>query len=189
MSSSPLADAHRRCRGDGSILVRSSGSEGLRSFPRSPALRRILYLSAEAEAGKNKAPVIVAGTWLDEVSRMNSWWKIDGDWESRCRDSRTECCMIGEGGRRPGSGLIPGQTVKVQYAGREAALRVSAIVVTSGSSEDNQIFVGLPLAQELGGLGTRASLLQNQRAGLGTQEVENVIERLSLALPGSRCAR
>ena len=35
-----------------------------------------LYLRAEADAGRNSTPVIVAGTWLDEVARMNSWWKV-----------------------------------------------------------------------------------------------------------------
>ena len=24
--------------------------------------------------------VIVAGTWLDQVARMDSWWKVDGQW-------------------------------------------------------------------------------------------------------------
>jgi len=138
-----------------------------------------LYLSAEANAGRNSAPVIVAGTWLDEVERMNSWWKVDGSWVSP-RDNRSDC-MIGElvASRL---GLIPGQSLKIHYAGREAALTVAGIV-TAGSSEDTEIFIGISLAQELAGLGARASLIQLSARG-STSEMEDVVRRLSGALPG-----
>ena len=115
-----------------------------------------LYLSAEAQAAGNSVAVIVAGTWFDEVTRMNSWWKVDGNWVTG-RDNRSDC-MIGEQAAAR-LGLIPGQSVKIHYAGREATLRVAAIL-TAGSSEDSQIFIGLPLAQELAGWGARASLIQ-----------------------------
>lgn len=138
-----------------------------------------LYLSAEAQAAGNSTAVIVAGTWFDEVTRMNSWWKVDGNWVSG-RDNRSDC-MIGERAAAR-LGLIPGQSVKIHYAGREATLRVAAIL-TAGSSEDSQIFIGLPLAQELAGLGARASLIQITARG-SAPEIEDVIHRLSLALPG-----
>src|SRR5579864_5729450 len=115
-----------------------------------------LYLSAEAQAAGNSTAVIVAGTWFDEVARMNSWWKVDGNRVS-ARDNKSDC-MIGEQAAAR-LGVIPGQSVKIKYAGREASLRVAGIV-TAGGSEDSQIFVGLPLAQELAGLGLRASLIQ-----------------------------
>ncbi len=138
-----------------------------------------LYLSAEAEAGENKAAVIVTGTWFDAAERMNSSWKVDGNWASG-RENRTDC-MIGEQAAAR-LGLVPGHNVKVQYAGREAALRVVGII-TAGTSEDSQIFVALPLAEELGLLGARASLVQISVRG-SAPEVETVIRRLSLALPG-----
>src|SRR5579863_8124732 len=138
-----------------------------------------LYLSAEAQAGENDAPVIVAGTWLDEVARMNSWWKVEGNWVN-ARDDRSDC-MIGEAAAAR-LGLVPGKMVRVRYAGREAALTVSGIV-TAGSSEDNQIFIGLPLAQELSGLDSRVSLIQISASG-PSSEIEDVIRRLSMALPG-----
>jgi putative ABC transport system permease protein len=123
--------------------------------------------------------VIVAGTWLDEVARMNSWWRVDGTWVS-ARDNRSDC-MIGElvASRL---GLIPGQSLKIHYAGREAALTVAGIV-TAGSSEDTEIFIGISLAQELAGLGARASLIQISARG-STSEMEDVVRRLSGALPG-----
>jgi putative ABC transport system permease protein len=138
-----------------------------------------LYLSAEAEAGQNRAAVIVTGTWFDAAQRMNSSWKVDGNWVSG-RENRTDC-MIGEQAAAR-LGLVPGHSVKVQYAGREAALRVVG-VITAGTSEDSQIFIALPLAEELGLLGARASLVQISVRG-SAPEVENVIGRLSLALPG-----
>ena len=137
-----------------------------------------LYVSAEARAGRNSAPVIVAGTWFDEAAHMNSWWKVQGNWLS-ARENRTDC-MIGEQAASR-LGLIPGQSVRIHYAGREAELRVAGIV-TAGSSEDTQIFVGLPLAQELAGLGERASVIQISARG-SAQEIAEVIRRLSLALP------
>ena len=137
-----------------------------------------LYLSAEAEAGENKAAVIVTGTWFDAAERMNSSWKVDGNWASG-RENRTDC-MIGEQAAAR-LGLVPGHSVKVQYAGREAVLRVVGII-TAGTSEDSQIFVALPFAEELGLLGGRATLVQISVRG-SAPEVENVIGRLSLALP------
>lgn len=138
-----------------------------------------LYLSGAANAGQNSTAVILAGTWFDEAERMDSWWKVDGNWVSE-RDSQSDC-MIGE--RAASSlGVLPGQSVKVNYAGREATLKVASIV-TAGSSEDSQIFIGLPLAQELGLQKSRASLIQVNANGSAAQ-IEDVIRRLSTALPG-----
>src|SRR3989475_1603119 len=148
-------------------------------LPEIVAAAPYLYLSGDAETEGNRAAVIVAGTWLDEVSRMNSWWKIEGNWVS-ARENRSEC-MIGEQAASR-LGLIPGQSVKVHYAGREATLRVAGIV-TAGSSEDSQIFIALPLAQELAGMGERASLIEVIARG-SASEIEDVIGRLSIALPG-----
>jgi putative ABC transport system permease protein len=79
-------------------------------------------------------------------------------------------------------GLIPGQNVTVTYAGREATLKVAGIV-TAGSSEDSQLFIGLPLAQEVAGMGDRISLIQVMARGSGN-DISRVIQRLAIALPG-----
>jgi putative ABC transport system permease protein len=138
-----------------------------------------LYLSAEAQADENSAPVIVAGTWLDEVKRMNSWWKVEGSWVTS-RDDRSHC-MIGEAVAAK-LGLAPGKMVKVRSGGQEASLGVSGIV-TAGSSEDNQVFIGLSLAQELGHQNSHVSLIQISANG-SSPEIEDVIQSLSIALPG-----
>lgn len=166
--------------GDAAGTIDAGEIERIQQLP-SPQIVGIapyLYLSAEAQAGKNKAAAIVTGTWFDAAERMNSSWKVDGNWVSG-RENSTDC-MIGEQVAAR-LGLVPSHSVKVQYGGREAVLRVVG-VITSGSSEDSQIFVALPLAQELGGLGARASLVQISVRG-SAPEVENVIGRLSIALP------
>ena len=138
-----------------------------------------LYLSAEAKAGENRTGAIVAGTWFDEAARINSGWKVDGNWVA-LRDNRSDC-LIGELAASR-LGLVPGKSVTVSYAGREATLRVVGIV-TAGSSEDSQIFIGLPLAQELSGLGDRITLIKIMARG-STTEMEDVIQQLSIALSG-----
>lgn len=138
-----------------------------------------LYLSAEAHAGANNTAVIVAGTWFDEAARMNSSWKVDGNWVSG-RDNRSDC-MIGELAASR-LGLIPGQSVTIRYAKKETTLRVAGII-TAGSSDDSQIVIGLPLAQDLAGLGLRASVIQITANG-SARQIEDVIGRLSAALPG-----
>jgi putative ABC transport system permease protein len=109
---------------------------------------------------------------------MNSWWKIDGNWVSGGEDRPD--CLIGEAAAAR-LGLVPGKMVTVRYGGREAAVTVAGII-TAGSSEDNQIFIGLPLAQELSGLASRVSLIQISASG-SAREIEDVIHRLSIALP------
>ncbi|HZP34718.1 MAG TPA: ABC transporter permease [Candidatus Acidoferrales bacterium] len=140
-----------------------------------------LYLSANAKAGENNSGVIVAGTLFDEVARMNSWWKVDGLWVAS-RDDRTQC-MIGELAASR-LGLTPGKSVTVTYAGRAVTLQVRGIV-TTGSSEDSQIFVVLPVAQELSGLGDRITLIQIMARG-SAAEIQGVIHRLSTALPAAQ---
>jgi putative ABC transport system permease protein len=148
-------------------------------LPEIVAAAPYLYLSGRADAEGNSTAVILAGTRFDEVKRMNSWWKVDGSWVD-ARDSRSDC-MIGEAAAAR-LGLVPGKTLKVAYGGREATLKVAGII-TAGSSEDSQIFMGLPLAQDLAGLGARASLIQITARG-SASEIEDVIRRLSGALPG-----
>ena len=69
----------------------------------------------------------------------------------------------------------------MRYAGREASLTVAG-VVTSGGSEDSQLFVSAPVAQDLAGLGGRIGLAQLSVRGT-PPEIEDVMRRLAAALP------
>lgn len=124
-------------------------------------------------------PVIVAGTWFDQIAGMNSWWKIQGQWVSSRDDSAH--CMAGSEVAKT-LGLSPGSVLIARYGGREASLMVSGIV-TSGGSEDSQIFVSLAVAQNLAALGGRVGLVQLSVRG-SAPAIENVIKLLAQALPG-----
>ncbi len=149
-----------------------------------------LYIAAQAGnvAASNAAqqadkasgvPVIVAGTWFDQIARLNSWWKIAGQWVSG-RDDSTHCMAGSEVAKT--LGLSPGSALILRYGGREVSLIVSGIA-TSGGSEDSQLFVSLEVAQSLAALGERIGLVQLSVRG-SAPAIENVMKQLAQALPG-----
>jgi len=138
-----------------------------------------VYIAAQTGAQSNPIAVIVAGTWFDQVARMNSFWKVDGQWITQRDDSAH--CMVGTNAARE-LGLTPGSVVTLRYSGREAQFTVAG-VVTAGGSEDNQIFVSLPAAQSLAQLGNHVALAQVSVRGSSAM-LEDYVRRLSAALPG-----
>jgi putative ABC transport system permease protein len=135
------------------------------------------YLYVVANAGAQ--PVIVAGTWFDQVARMNSWWKVDGGWVSS-RDDRLHC-LVGQAAARQ-LGLMPGSDINLRVGEHEVSLTVTGIV-TTGGAEDSQILTGLVTAQDVSGLAGRVSLVQLSISG-SPSEMEAFVSRLSNALPG-----
>ncbi|MGH9732494.1 MAG: ABC transporter permease, partial [Candidatus Acidiferrales bacterium] len=114
-----------------------------------------LYVVARA-GSKNGQNVVVTGTWLDHVSQMEPWWKIAGT----AGVSRTDLsrCLIGRNVSRSLS-LSTGGNIALSYQGRSVNLTVAG-VADAGASEDNQIFVNLPVAQKLAGLDGKIELIQ-----------------------------
>ena len=135
------------------------------------------YLYVAANSGTQ--PVILAGTWFDQVARMSSWWKTEGGWISS-RDDR-EHCLVGFNAARQ-LGLAPGSTVQLRSGGRDAQLIVAGIV-TTGGAEDNQILTSMDVAQVLAGLAGRASLVQVSVSGTAA-EIESITRKVAEALPG-----
>jgi putative ABC transport system permease protein len=135
------------------------------------------YLYVAANSGSQ--PVILAGTWFDQVAKMNSWWKIEGGWVSS-RDDH-EHCLVGFTAARQ-LGLAPGSSVQLRSGDRNASLTVAGIV-TTGGAEDNQILTSLDSAQTLAGLPGRVSLVQVSVSGTPA-EIEGVAHRLAENLPG-----
>jgi putative ABC transport system permease protein len=135
------------------------------------------YLYVAANSGSQ--PVILAGTWFDQVARMNSWWKLEGGWVSS-RDDQ-EHCLVGFTAARQ-LGLAPGSSVQLRSGDRNISLTVAGIV-TTGGAEDNQILTNLDLAQTLAGLSGRVSLVQLSVSGTAS-EIENVTRQLTDNLPG-----
>ncbi len=135
------------------------------------------YLYVAANAGTQ--PVILAGTWFDQVAKMNSWWKVEGAWVAS-RDDRLHC-LVGQAAARQ-LGLAPGSQIDLRAGEHDVSLTVSGIV-TAGSAEDNQVFTSLDVAQNLAGLPGRVSLVQLSVSGTPS-EIEAFTSRLAGTLPG-----
>jgi putative ABC transport system permease protein len=125
------------------------------------------------------SPVIVAGTWLDEVARMDSWWTLEGQWIASRDD--TARCLVGRAAARQ-LGLAPGSQVDVHSGARTVSLTVAA-VVNAGGTEDNQIFVNLRVAQDLAGLPGRIGLVELDVTG-SPEQLDSFTTSLAAALPG-----
>ena len=135
------------------------------------------YLYVAANSGTQ--PVILAGTWFDQVAKMNSWWKLEGGWVSS-RDDH-EHCLVGFTAARQ-LGLAPGSAVQLRSGDRNISLTVAGIV-TTGGAEDNQILTNLDSAQALAGLSGRVSLVQLSVSGTPA-EIEGVTRKLADNLSG-----
>ncbi|HSZ18307.1 MAG TPA: FtsX-like permease family protein [Candidatus Acidoferrum sp.] len=159
----PLADA--------AVLDRITAMHILQIVATAP------YLYVAANSGTQ--PVILAGTWFDQVARMNSWWKLEGGGVSS-RDDH-EHCLVGFTAARQ-LGLAPGSSIQLRSGDREISLTVAGIV-TTGGAEDNQILTNLDSAQALAGLPGRVSLVQVSVAGTPA-EIEGVTRKLVNNLPG-----
>ncbi len=134
---------------------------------------------AAAAANAGTQPVILAGTWFDQVAKMNSWWKVNGEWVSS-RDDRSHC-LVGQAAARQ-FGLVPESQIDLRAGERHVMLTVSGII-TAGGAEDSQIFTSLDVAQSLAGLPGRVSLVQLSVSGTPS-EIEAFASHLASTLPG-----
>ncbi|HEV2615053.1 MAG TPA: FtsX-like permease family protein [Candidatus Acidoferrales bacterium] len=136
-----------------------------------------LYVVARA-GSKNEQNVVVTGTWLDRIWQMEPWWKIDGTGNLPRTDLSR--CLIGRNVSRSLS-LSAGSNLALSYQGRTVNLAVAGIA-DAGGSEDNQIFVNLPVAQKLAGLDGKIQLIQLSVLGSADQ-IRSVEDKLQSAFP------
>lgn len=133
-----------------------------------------LYVVAHS-SGK---PVVVAGTWLDVARSLEPTWKIAGEAIASREDAAH--CLVG----RTVAGqfhLASGSALDLNYQGRNAHLTVSGIV-DSGGSDDNQIFVNLPVAQGLAALPGKVEMVQLSASG-SSDQIAAYAANLARALP------
>jgi putative ABC transport system permease protein len=135
------------------------------------------YLYVAANSGKQ--PVILAGTWFDQLAKMNSWWKVQGNWVSSGADQAQ--CLVGSAAARQ-LGLAPGSRLELRSGDRDISMTVAG-VVTTGDAEDSQIFTPLDVAQNLAGLSGKVSIVQLSVSGTAP-EIEAVTRHLAGALTG-----
>jgi putative ABC transport system permease protein len=133
-----------------------------------------LYIVSRAE----NMQVVVAGTWLDQALKLDPTWKLIGNWVAS-REDQTQC-LVGSGVARQ-LHLAPGSSLELSYSSRAAQLRIAG-VVDAGGADDNQIFVNLPVVQQLSGLSGRIGLVQLSVGGTA-KNVTGVVATLANALP------
>lgn len=116
------------------------------------------FLETAVDLGQGvEAPLV--GTWFDRelelptgevaetgIRPLKSWWQVEGDW---VKDTDASGAMVGSSlasklGVRPGDEL----TLPLAKGGKSERLKVRGIV-SSGGTEDEQIFVPLALAQKV----------------------------------------
>ncbi|KKM09557.1 hypothetical protein SY88_18340 [Clostridiales bacterium PH28_bin88] len=102
------------------------------------------YLYGIVRADKSR--LVVVGTWFDQVRTVSPYWRVNGDWPAR--GSREEA-MVGIAVADK-LDLTVGSSLRLQdeITGNSVTVSVRGII-TTGSTEDNQVFVDLDLAQEL----------------------------------------
>jgi putative ABC transport system permease protein len=130
-------------------------------------------------ARNQDTPVVVAGTWLDQLPKLDPTWKIDGQWVAS-RDDDAQC-IIGRNVSRQFQ-LSPGGSMTLAYGGRSASFRVAG-VVDAGSAEDNQVFVSLPVAQQFAEANGQIELVQMSVSGTAAS-IGSYAAKLASSLPG-----
>ncbi len=124
-------------------------------------------------------PVVIAGTWLDQARKLEPTWKLNGEWIT-AREDETHC-LVGRNVARQFQ-LAPGAPMKLDYLGRSAQLTVAGII-DAGGTEDNQIFVNLPVAQNLAALHGKIELVQLSVGGTAAG-IAQYAGQLARAIPG-----
>ena len=102
-------------------------------------------------------PVVVVGTKLEELSKLEPSWKLTGQW-SDYRDNFWASCVVGRNAAKQ-LHLSIGSRLDLKYQNRMPPLDVTGILETGGA-EDNQVFMDISSAQQLSGLQGRAGLVQ-----------------------------
>jgi putative ABC transport system permease protein len=159
------------------VLLNESSIESGLDANRTPdvvASAPFLFIVARAQ----ETPVVVAGTWLDQISRLDPTWKLEGGWVAS-RDDQSQC-LVGRNVARQFQ-LAPGGQLTLTYLGRTAQLRVAGII-DAGAAEDDQVFVNLPVAQTLAGTPGGIGLWQMSVSGTSTT-IGAYAARLAAALP------
>lgn len=183
----------------GANLVISSGTAGTSSgaagasspalMNQSAVLDQVVRLRTPDVAGvapflyivarNQDTPVVVAGTWLDQLPKLDPTWKIDGQWIASREDD--EQCIVGRNAARQFH-LSPGDKITLNYLGRSATFGIAG-VVDAGAAADNQVFVSLPAAQQLAAASRQIELVQMSVSGTAAS-ISEYAAKLASSLPG-----
>ena len=169
--------AVRRAAGDeGSSVLLARGAitrgetgAGGGSTPDAPAAARV------AAAG-----AAVVGVDFAAHRRLHASWRVDGRWPETPMEALAGAALAHRARLAPGNEA----TLALESGGQPIRLHIAGIVRT-GESEEDQVFVALPLLQERTGLAGRVSLAAFFVPG-GTGAIEEAARRLEQEIPGAR---
>jgi putative ABC transport system permease protein len=123
------------------------------------------------QVGGNEVPVVVAGTDMARVQRLNSWWSVTA-WP---RTAGTALV-----GARADKVLSPdGKPFELTFEGHKLQMTTAGTLRT-GAAEDDQVY--LPLSEFTAWTGVAPSSIEIAASG-SPAEVSAIIQRLSAALP------
>ena len=122
--------------------------------------------------------VVVAGTDLDQVQKLDSWWSVTG-WPKAQRDA-----LIG----RRAAGVLnsSGKPFDLSFQGRTVQLNPAGTLQT-GADEDSRVYISLADFTEWTHVPystIEISALSSSQKG-SAQEIEATMRRLAQALPGA----
>lgn len=126
------------------------------------------YVVARTADGQS---VVVSGTDLDQVRKLNRWWSVTA-WPSHEQDA-----LLGT--RAAGLVAPQGQAFDLSFQGRTVRLNPAGTVRT-GSSEDSRIY--LSLKEFEGWTGVQPSTLEIAASG-SPEEIDATVKKLALTLP------
>ncbi|HEU4386767.1 MAG TPA: FtsX-like permease family protein [Blastocatellia bacterium] len=163
-----------------------------------------LYVVGEASV-PNGSPtrLIVAGTRFEQFRKTSPWSKVEGKWVDDLSIS-SECLVGAEFARisgvkagdtlllsvetAPGKAPLTEPSADYSVASAKPALGVRLVVagvLTTGSEEDNYIFVTLGAAQQVSGLHRRISAVAVSAVGQ-SDAIEQLASQINARFPGVR---
>jgi putative ABC transport system permease protein len=123
-------------------------------------------------------PVVVAGTKMEDLPKLEPAWRIEGQWTSSRNDQIS--CVVGRNVAQQ-LHLAVNSPLHLSYQGKIAQITVVGIV-DAGGAEDNQVFLQLPEVQSFAGLPGQISLMQLSVRGTA-RTISDYAARLATALP------
>jgi putative ABC transport system permease protein len=123
-------------------------------------------------------PVVIAGTKLEDLPKLEPSWRIEGEWRSS-RDNQVPCVV----GRNVAQQLhlALGGLIKLTYLDQSAQLTAVGIL-DAGGAEDNQIFMQLADVQSMAAVQGQIGLMQLSVRG-NAKSISDYAARLATALP------
>jgi putative ABC transport system permease protein len=128
------------------------------------------YIVARTSDGQ---PVVVAGTDLDQVRKLDSWWSVTA-WPNASQDALV--------GTRAAAVVSPqGRPFDLSF--QEHAIHLNpAGILRTGASEDSRIYLSLQDFETW--TGVQPSTIEIAASG-SSEEIDSLMQRLSQALPAA----